>query len=399
MTMGKEAAHSGQHRYIVIDVLRGVAILGMIWAHSKGLAPELLPKQFMGLLTQLSGAATPLFMLVAGTTIAILTQREMSDSERRRFRLEYFLRGVGLILLGLALLPWGGRVDVVLPYLGMTFVFATPFLFLGSKYLLGVSSVVFIASPILANSLRNALMNWPELLYWQVNSHPFAFASEWIFTGRAYHATWLLPFVLLGIVLGRLLCAGNFPTLTILLAGLFVTGSVYLLFVHPQNSSGIYLRGSYPEMTYDLGRALVVYSAGVALFAVPWSMFRRVVMVACAPITLSGRVPLTVYVFHVLLLFMIENYGFMTVVPAVFWPLIILVVCLSCASLWGIMLGVGPIERLLGVMSLRHSPRWAFTARRTSRVDLGIQKHSNARPQILDDASSDLTSDSISRMP
>ena len=377
--MRTDAPSLRQQRYVVIDALRGIAILGMIWAHTNGLAPQMLPDSVMGAVSQLSGSATPLFMLVAGTTIAILTQNKMSRTQRQRFRLEYFLRGVGLIALGLALLPWAGRIDIVLAYLGVTFIFAVPFLFLKSKWLIVIATTVFTAAPLLIGWVQLSLAAQPKLLYSQVSSHPLAFLIEWTFTDRAYHATWLLPFLLLGIICGRLLLADQLPALTVFSIGLIITAVAYLVFVHPQSNAGTYLRGSYPEMTYDLGRSLMLYGAGTALFSARWNGLRRTVITVFTPLTLAGRVPLTLYVIHVLLLFSIEHSGISVTASAVLWPLTVFVICLTFAAVWGLMFGVGPIERLLGVFSLRHPPRWMLKIQPTVRSDLGFE----SRPAAL----------------
>lgn len=369
-----------QHRYVVVDVLRGISILGMIWAHTKGLAPQMLPDAVMGVLSQLSGSATPLFMLIAGTTIAILTRHKMNWSQRHRFRLEYFLRGVGLIALGLILLPWGGRVDIVLAYLGVTFILAVPFMFFDSKWLILISATMFVASPLLMKWVQLTLATQPDLLYSRVSSHPLAFLIEWTFTGRSYHATWLLPFLLLGIVCGRLLLADKFPGLAVFCVSLLITGIVYLVFVYPQNNAGNYLRGGYPEMTYDLGRALMLYGAGNALFSAPWSATRGRALAGCTPLALAGRMPLTLYVFHVIQLFAIEHSGIMGTAPAAFWPFAVLFSCLTFAAVWGLSLGVGPIERLLGVFSLRHPPSSMFTRHPIAREELGFE----SRPARFD---------------
>lgn len=361
------------HRYVVVDSLRGIAILGMIWAHAKGLAPQMFPDPVMGVFAQLSGAATPLFMLVAGTTIAILTHRKMNQTERLRFRLEYLLRGIGLIILGLLLLQWAGRVDIVLAYLGVTFILAVPFFFLDSKWLVMIAATAFMTSPLIMRWLRLILIAQPELLYSHVSSHPLAFLIEWTFTGRSYHATWLLPFLLLGIVCGRLLIKNKFPARLLLGGNLLITGIVYVSFVYPQNSAGTFLLGGYPEMIYDIGRASIIYGAGISLFSSHRIGIRRAVVAISAPATLAGRMPLTLYVFHVFLLFAIEHSGVMTTVPTPIWPFVVLASSFGVAALWGLTLGTGPVERALGVLSLRHPPSWLLRLQPIVSTDLGFE--------------------------
>ncbi|WP_313811110.1 acyltransferase family protein [Glutamicibacter sp.] len=371
---------SKQSRYVVVDTLRGLAILGMIWAHVHGLAPRMLPEAITGAISQMSGAATPLFMLVAGTTIAILTRKPMEGKQRWHFRLEYFLRGVGLILIGLALLPWGGRVDVVLSYLGVTFILAVPFLFASSKVLSISAVAILAASPILASIIGQALITTPELLYAKVSNNPIAFLLQWTFTGRAYHATWLLPFLLLGIVAGRQLLAHKLPAKTIGLVGFGLTAGVFLLYVNPQQIAGHYVRGSYVEMTFDLARAMTVYGLCLWLAAVKNPKFSSGFKKISMPISLAGRIPLTLYVLHVLLLFTFESRGWTLSGPQGLWPLVVFVLCLGFAVLWGLTLGVGPVERFLGVFSLRHNMRWAFAAAPANLADFGFAPKNAQQP-------------------
>lgn len=271
-----------------------------------------------------------------------------------------------------ALLPWGGRVDVVLAYLGVTFIFAVPFLFLDSRWLIGAATVIFALSPLIAEWVRSALVHQPILLFSRMSNHPVAYFIEWAFTGRAYHATWLLPFLLLGIVFGRLLLQNQFPALAVLGAGVLILGVTYVFFVGPQNEAGTYVRGGYPELAFDLGRSLAVYGVAVFAFAASWKPLRETAIRICVPLTLAGRVPLTLYVLHVLLLYTIEHSALFTQPPAAAWPLIVLVICLVFASIWGLTLGVGPVERLLGVFSLRHPLRWLFVAQPATSADIGL---------------------------
>lgn len=368
-------------RYAAVDTLRGLAIFGMIWAHVHGLAPKMLPDGVTGAISQMSGAATPLFMLIAGTTIAILNHGQMDNMRRRRFRLEYFLRGIGLVFIGLALLPWGGRVDIVLSYLGITYILAIPFLYTSSKVLSICATVIFAVSPILANLVAQALILSPQLLHPQASHNPLAFLVQWIFTGHAYHATWLLPFLLLGIVAGRLLLSRKLPAKTMTLLGFGITAGVFLFFVRPQQDAVTYIRGGFTEMTFDIARAVTVYglvcwlaSAKNAKFS---SWFQKIGM----PISLAGRIPLTLYVLHVLLLFTFESAEWTLVRPHGLLPIMVFAICLGFAVLWGLTFGVGPVERLLGVFSLRHNLHWAFTSQPVQLTELGFRQKKALQPK------------------
>ncbi|WP_440103372.1 acyltransferase family protein [Glutamicibacter mishrai] len=367
-------------RYVLVDTMRGLAILGMIWAHVHGLSPTMMPEAVTGAISQMSGAATPLFMLVAGTTIAILTHGQMDSKRRRRFRLEYFLRGIGLVLIGLALLPWSGRVDIVLPYLGITFLLAVPFLLASSKILSICATVIFILSPILAKTVTQALITLPQLLYPQASHNPLAFLAQWIFTGHAYHATWLLPFMLLGIVAGRLLLAQRLPAKTITLLGFGLTVGVFLLFVHPQQDAGTYIRGGFTEMSFDITRAMTVYGLMSWLTSVKNTKFSCWFQKIGMPISLAGRIPLTLYVLHILLLFTIMSDGWTLAGSQWLWPAIVFVGCLGFAVLWGLTIGVGPVERLLGVFSLRHNLRWALTSQPAKPQEFGFKRIKARQP-------------------
>ncbi|GAA2097362.1 MULTISPECIES: acyltransferase family protein [Brevibacterium] len=366
-------------RVVAIDVIRGLAIIGMIWAHARILVEGALPDGLLSAVSALSGAATPLFMFTAGSSIALLTAQTMGRAERSRFRLEYALRGLALILLGLALSQTTSHVDVVLSYLGMTFLAALPFLFLRSRWLLVSAALVFAAAPPAVDAVRALFAGHPALLNPQVSGHPLAYVLEWLFTGRAYHVTWLLPFLLVGIVLSRHVRNSGVRCAALTAGGLVVTVIAWVL-VGRQDAAGGMVRGGYPEMLYDLGRALAVYGAAALLVDSRAARLRRGARVLCAPLTLVGRMPLTIYVLHVPLLT-----WFLHALPGMaFWQqagtaahvlvlLLFFAVCLLFAAAWGLTLGTGPVERVLGVVSLRHPPAWALLVRPVRAEGLGVE--------------------------
>lgn len=311
-------------------------------------------------------------------------KRELTEEQqllayhRGRFRIEYLLRGIFLIAAGLLLVQWSIRIDIVLPYIGATFIAAVPFVFLRSRWLLLSASAIFAAAPLIAQYVRTSLAFQHELLHSGVSNHPVAYMIEWFFTGRAYHVTWLLPFVLLGIVFGRNMLRPKWsfhwlaPVGVVILAG-------YWLYTR-QVDETLRVRGDHAELFFDLGRALVVYGLLAVILNTRFPGPRFAARAIASPVTLVGRMPITAYVLHVMIVTVIlqSSLAEPPVSRASSFIALALVFGLTIAfsAAWGLTLGVGPVERLMGVFSLRHRPKWALQVRPVRKRELGLVRES-----------------------
>ena len=144
-------------RIVVIDVLRGIALFGMLVAHAR----PLLPRR--------RGGADLASRWVSSTTSPHRSSPSRwgsrlsscaSRTPRRSWGVllvQQIIRGLILIALGVWLATWGTWVDIVLAYLGVLLIVGAPLLFLPTIPLAIVTAVVALASAPLNSWAADAM--------------------------------------------------------------------------------------------------------------------------------------------------------------------------------------------------------------------------------------------------
>lgn len=341
-------------RLVSIDAVRGFAIVAMIIAHTVVFTRAVSPSWLLTIEGLLNDMASPLFALVMGATIALNTRR-MPPEGRSRFRLESAIKGMILVVAGFVLEFGFSGANIVLDYLGVTLLGAIPCFFLSSRALLVVIAALAAAGPLLNDWGRTVLaVN-------AVPGGPLSTLADWTLTGDAYRLTGLLPLFLTGIVVCRW-ALGN-ASRTALLAGLGLALLIggYVL-SRPYSGNDSLVSGSHPDLVRDFGLALTVYASIAVLIDSPQVEIRRWSRRLLAPFTVQGRMALTIYVLHVLILIGIWASPLAHGASPAWigtprgWVLTacVLLSCLVFAAVWSRLLGPGPIERIVGVASLRH---------------------------------------------
>jgi uncharacterized membrane protein YeiB len=263
------------------------------------------------------------------------------------------LKAVLLIVPGwlLELRPAG--VFVVLEYLGATMLVATPLLLVRRGWVVGTLAAVVIAGPALNAAARESSAA-------TTSSGLLEELLDWTVLGSAYRVTGLLPLLLLGLLLGRWQLGDRRRIRLVLLAGL-VLAPVGHLAVELERRDGEAFSGSWADLTRDIGLSLVAYGAIVLMVDAAGGAGGS--QLVWRPLGDLGSMALTIYVLHVVVLMALWD----TDLPfelaqsgsARGWLVMAAFVggCTGFAVAWRRWLGTGPIERIVGVLSLRHPPR------------------------------------------
>lgn len=134
------STQSGQKRprYWEVDALRGLAVVAMVLYHVLwdlwylGVLPEII--LWDGFWKYFQRATASTFILLAGVSIALRTQRLPSDSEAdRTLKREFVMRGLRIFAVGMAIsiavrFSGIGRLDFgILHLLGIAIILAVPF--------------------------------------------------------------------------------------------------------------------------------------------------------------------------------------------------------------------------------------------------------------------------------
>jgi uncharacterized membrane protein len=190
-------------RVVGVDVARAVALVGMMATH---ILPG-LDDDRVSLSHQLAaGRASALFAVLAGVSLVLVAGRRTPLRGRDWWGM---LAGtlVRAFLLGLVGLLIGGvdsGIAVILVYYAVLFVVAVPFLALRTGPLLAVAAAWALLAPVASMGLRRPIApptyDVPSL---DSLAAPGALARELLLTGYYPVLTWL-PFVLVGVVIGRL---------------------------------------------------------------------------------------------------------------------------------------------------------------------------------------------------
>ncbi|MER7016124.1 heparan-alpha-glucosaminide N-acetyltransferase domain-containing protein [Saccharopolyspora sp. NPDC000359] len=202
-------------RLVGVDVARFFAVFGMFCIHFgvpflNGL-PEVWVAQFS------SGRSTALFTLLAGVSLALLSGRTTAPTgdALRQVRLKITFRALLLLVLGIVLAKateaTGFLLTVIIPYYGLYFLLAVPFVRLRARGLLIAAAIAAAVGPQLSFVLRtwtagDTPMSW---LVTAVNAvdpgHLVAEAGVFdLLLLGFYPAASYLPLVLLGMAVGRM---------------------------------------------------------------------------------------------------------------------------------------------------------------------------------------------------
>lgn len=300
------------------------------------------------------GRPSILFAVVAGVALGlVMGGNEPWRRHRWSARGRLALRAVLLIALGLVLWMLPSGIAVILDYYGVMFLLLVPLLFLSRGVLFALVALLFFLVPQLVSSLV------------QIGFEPEgigATIADYLLFGWYPALVWL-PLVMLG-----LFCARAGLQLTWVRVALLVAGALTCWFGY---SAAPYLplgtaaahSGSTGELLGSGGLAVSVIA--LLVIVLDSGALSRIPRVVLAPLSAIGRVPLTVYAMHVVVIALLSDLG-----PAGFFAPDVGLTLWLAFSIGGAVLGLvlghygwrGPLEAALswlsalGFRDIRHAP-------------------------------------------
>jgi uncharacterized membrane protein len=364
-------------RVDAVDLARGIALIGMMLVHIGPHWIDVDPP--IGSIVA-GGRAAPLFAMLAGVSLTLVQRRDPSGAGSARAT---WIRGLLLVGLGL----WLGSLDnmpvlVILAFYGVMIVFALPFRRLSTPALLLVSMAWIVIAPI--------LLLWAHIDHDQVPmsqaelselAHPLDLLAEIVAWGTYPAGVWF-AYVLVGLLVGRLDLSRVATAVGIAASGaLLVAATLILGWVaisrgafDDRRVTGwrlLFARSEYPFASAEwkdlllvgehtsrplnvisaIGSALLIIGLCALVLRVPSA---RLLM---APLRIAGTMTLTLYTVHVLwawrlrVEFMHDNPdGFQRGGYAI-WLVQVVVLC-GFAVLWHRLVGRGPLESIVRLLSV-----------------------------------------------
>ncbi len=349
--------HVSSERVVGLDVARALAVFGMFGAHVGVVAGDVSfsPATWSGIV---NGRSSILFAVLAGISVALLSGRTVpvTGDELVRARMRILVRAAWVFAIGGALEALGTDIDVILSVYAVLFVLAVPFLRWRPRRLLLAAAALAVVSP----PVDLALTHFVEAN--DAFDAPFVSLAV---TG-AYPALIWWTFILVGLAVGRCDLDATRVRIRLLAAGaalaLLGYGGGWLstqwwsggtpvdgdgFSERPDVWDPVWLTGATPHSgtTFE-----ILGSVGVALvvIAVCLVLAERLPTVTF-PFAAVGAMALTVYTAQVVAVWVL---GTLDYVDNTAWSAYVLA-SLVFATAWRVLLGRGPLERLLTRSSSR----------------------------------------------
>lgn len=360
-----------------LDAARGFALIGMIIVHT-------MPREDpvsgdLSLLHEIfAGHSAPLFGLLAGVSLALITGAADPHTGRRlrRNRVSIASRAVLLLVLGLALNLLPLSVLSILPFYAVYFLLGILFTGLGVRALFAWASMFAFGGPVViyaVNRLRIFESSAsPDLL--QLFTEPVTTVLSLVVIGY-YPAITGMAYIVLGIALGRLdLCALSVQV-RMCLWGVLAAGAAAIISQLTMFQFGAYERillatpwteeeiaellefgGAVPtdswwwlvaDGPHSNTPFAVVGSAGLAVFSLGvFLLAARVAATQLAPLGAAGSMTFTFYSAHLILVSVVNVWEF----PGL-WTLGQILFAIIFGWVWRAALGQGPMESLVSKIS------------------------------------------------
>ena len=360
------AAEARQPRVVGVDAARGLALVGMIIVNVGPVSPQSLLERLY-LLPY--GRASVLFVVVAGIGMGYLLNRQ---SERERWSTVTW-RAALLFTGGVALQGLTDQVNVILPTYAILFLLAPLLWRLPNRVLLlGAGIVLALVGPAII--VAHEMIRPAPLLLDPVTlgTRPWETVHSLALTGPYPLASWTVPFVA-GLCIARLdltntqvlrrLTAGG---ASVAVGAATVSQLTYAL-IGPDADRGPWrlltgaAHGQMPLwLASSIGGALAVVAACSLLLRRPNRSRVLSWLIAC------GRLPLTLYVLHFVVLAPIKPEQGFTFGQGALISAALVAAALTLAVLWERTGWPGPLERLLRATWLRQPAAPTRTQKQTT---------------------------------
>lgn len=326
------------------DLARGIALLGMFAAHVVFDRAE----------NFYDGRSSILFATVAGVSLGLMTggSHPPPPGQRGSLRGAVALRGLALIVIGVFLtVVVQPPLQVILDYYGFAFLLLVPALFAHRAVLAAVLAAVVAVMPALVGWLRST---------WELEDVPGPLIpfAQWLAFGTYPMAIWL-AFFLAGLLCARSDLNRRATQLIMIGAGVAAALAGYGAAALIPGVTAEAHSGSVAEVVGSGGVAIAVIGAASLLGSLPGAAGRGIRFVLF-PIAAAGSMALTLYTAQAIALAVTrqvvsggaERWMYLDATLAV-----LIIVALVVGTLWRLLLGAGPLERLLRAISGLASPR------------------------------------------
>ncbi|NNG41264.1 DUF1624 domain-containing protein [Flexivirga sp. ID2601S] len=334
-------------RDLGLDAARGIAIVAMVVAHA---VPWFVaPQPLRAIIGQVNDLASPLFALVMGVSAGLVARRVVAARAPRWPTVAQFaVRAVLLVVIGELLGKINIWIAVVLQPLGLTALIGAFVMFLRVRYVAVLAVVLWLLQ--LLNTYPG---NEPNDASWR---HPAHWLHVYVLSDSHYRVTGLLPVFLLGLILGRVgHCRPRVLRATLALgvaaAAAWVIGRALGWSTYP---------GRFVDNTHDLALSAIVFAlVGMATAAAPraGTVIRALIRTLLRPVATIGTVALSLYALQFVLIKLLVQHpvGWL---PYGWKPAVVFIVtCLLIAWLWARLIGTGPVEWVVNLLSGRRLVR------------------------------------------
>lgn len=352
------AAAQASRRLHAIDAARGVALAGMIVINVGPTSPETLAERLY-LLPY--GRASILFVVVAGIGMGLFLR-----SRRTGLRPWPTLtwRAVLLVLGGLALQRMTDDIGVILPIYGVLFACAPALQRLAGRALIATAGLLTFAGPALlvAHVQSEGVRHFTEPV--ALGDPPIALLHNLALSGRYPLATWIVPFLVGLWLVTHDLRAQRVQERMIVWGGgtavaAFAVAQASVIFLGPTAEAG-YWRLLTGAAHGQMPLWLVSSIAGAAFVVGLLLRLRDALGALVRPLAMTGRMSLTWYVLHVVILAAVTPDGGFTFTEGAVVSATLIVAFMGLSVAWG---GHGRTGPLAWLMRITWWERWAPRSR------------------------------------
>lgn len=333
------ASAAARARWWGVDAARGLAVLGMMAAHT-------LPRDESQGELLVDGRPSVLFAVVAGVALGLVTGGPRPHRERAgSSRLQLAIRAALLFGLGLLLWMLPSGIAIILDYYGVMFMLVIAALFLRRRWLAIGAAVLLVTMPLVRDAVVDG--RWGAV----PDTDPAASLFEYLLTGY-YPALLWLPLLLAGLLIARSDLGATRARVTALMLGVASSLAGYGAAAMVPDIDASAHSGTTAELLGSGGLAVAII-AGLTL-VLDRAATPHAVRVLATPIVAIGRIPLTVYTAHVLIIASLAPLG-----PAGRFEPAVGIALFATLSIAAALAGVlcmsmhwrGPLEALFSVVS------------------------------------------------
>ena len=291
-----------------------------------------------------NGRSSILFALLAGVSIAIISggTRPLEAGALKRARIRITVRAALIFVIGSLLVWLDSGIAVILPVYAVLFLLALPVLRWRARWLFLLAAVTALVSPVISVIALGLTRGDGALV-------------DLLFTGN-YPAVIWITFVLVGLGVGRLDLRATEVRVVLVVVGVTLAAVAY---GNGYIASGLVETG--PQRRFDFAQLATIEPHSGSQFEVIGSTgFALAVLGLCLlvpsalrwvlyPLAAVGAMALTAYTVHVVIVAQIGRSAFDQGDNGLY--LAFLVGALVACSIWTLLLGRGPLERVLTVAS------------------------------------------------